>query len=110
PDEDDSGADSTPPVLESLRFDPAQVEGGGTTTLTVQASDAKSGVKSVWGEIRSPNRSALLSFGSPSVGGGTAFSFPIAVPRSAQTGTWYVTWISLTDAAANTKTIQAPSA
>jgi hypothetical protein len=110
PDDDGSGADSTPPVLESLRFDPAQVEGGSVTTLTVQASDARSGLKSIWGEVRSPNRSAVLSFGSASVGVGGAFSFPIAIPRQAETGTWYVSWISLTDGAANTKLIQAASA
>jgi hypothetical protein len=110
PDEDDSGADHTPPVLEGLRFDPAQVEGGSVTTLTVQASDAKSGLKSVWGEARSPNRSANLSFGSRDVSGGTSLSFPVTIPRAAEAGTWYVAWISLTDAAANTKLIQAASA
>ena len=107
--EDDSGADSTPPVLESLRFDPAQIEGGSVTMLTVQASDAKSAMKSVWGEVRSPNRSAALSFGS-NVSGGTVFNFPISLPRSAQTGTWYVAWLSLTDGAGNAKLIQAASA
>lgn len=107
---DDSGADSTPPVLESLRFDPPQIEGGNVTTLTVQANDARSGLKTMWGEIRSPNRSAALSFGSGNVSGGTVFSFPISLPRAAQTGTWYVAWLSLTDQAGNTKLIQAASA
>jgi hypothetical protein len=110
PDEGDTGDDSTPPVLESLRFDPAQVEGGHVTTLIVQASDARSGLKSVWGEVRSPNRTAVLSFGSANVGSGNVFSFPIALPQAAETGIWYVAWISLTDGADNTKLIQAPSA
>ena len=110
-DPDQSGADSAPPVLESLRFDPPQVEGGSVTTLTVQASDVKSGMKSIWGEVRSPNRSAVIGFGSASLGiGAAAFTFSIALPAAAQTGTWYVTWISLTDMAGNTKLIQAPSA
>ena len=109
PDEDDTGADNTPPVLESLRFDPAQVEGGGVTTLVIQASDARSGLKSIWGEVRSPNRSAVLSFGAANVGSGNVFSFPIALPQAAESGIWYVAWISLTDGADNTKLIQAPS-
>jgi hypothetical protein len=108
--DDGSGSDGAPPVLESLRFDPAQVEGGSVTTLTVQASDVRSGMRSIWGEVRSPNRSAVIGFGSGNVGAGTAFTFPIAVPAAAQTGTWYVTWISLTDGAGNTKLIQAASA
>jgi hypothetical protein len=110
PGGDDATADNTPPALEGVRFDPAQVEGGSVTTLTIQASDAKSGVKTLWGEVRSPNRSATLSFGSANPGPGPVYQFPIALPASAQTGTWYVAWISLTDGAGNTKLIQAASA
>lgn len=107
---DDGTADNTPPVLDGVRFDPAQVEGGSVTTLTIQASDAKSGIKTLWGEVRSPNRSATLSFGSANPGPGPVYQFPIALPASAQTGTWYVAWMSLTDGAGNTKLIQAASA
>jgi hypothetical protein len=107
---DDTAADNTPPVLDSLAFNPAQVEGGGVTTLIVQASDARSGIKSVWGEVRSPNRSAVLSFGSASAGNGGVFSFPIALPQAVQAGTWYISWISITDGADNTNLIQAASA
>ncbi|HEV8202501.1 MAG TPA: hypothetical protein VGS03_21015 [Candidatus Polarisedimenticolia bacterium] len=110
PDGDDATADNTPPVLDGLRFDPAQVEGGSITTLTVQASDARSGIKTLWGEVRSPNRSASLSFGSANPGPGPVYLFPIALPASAQTGTWYVAWISMTDGAGNTRLIQAASA
>ena len=110
PVEDDSGADSKPPVLDSLRFDPAQIEGGNVTMLTVQAHDEKSGMKSIWGEVRSPNRSASIGFGSGAVAPGQVFTFPVALPREAQSGTWYVAWISLTDGAGNANLIQAPSA
>ncbi|HYV18913.1 MAG TPA: hypothetical protein VFC25_07775 [Verrucomicrobiae bacterium] len=109
-DGDDGTADNTPPVLDGLRFDPAQVEGGSVTTLTIQASDAKSGIKTLWGEVRSPNRSAALSFGSANLGPGPVYQFPIALPALAQTGTWYVAWISMTDGAGNTKLIQAATA
>jgi hypothetical protein len=69
-----------------------------------------SGLKTVRGEVRSPNKLALLSFGSRNVGSGAVHSFPIAVPRTVETGTWYVSWISLTDGAGNTNLIQAGSA
>ena len=110
PAEVEPGSDHTPPVLEVLRFDPPIVEGGNVTTLTVQASDDLSGVKSVRGEIRSPNRSALLPFGSGDVGSGGVSTFAITIPRQAESGVWYVSWISLTDGAANASLIQAPSA
>jgi hypothetical protein len=110
PAEVEPGSDRTPPVLAVIRFDPPVVEGGNTATLTVQASDDLSGVKSIWGEIRSPNRLATLPFGSRDLGDGNVFSFAITIPREAETGVWYVSWISLTDGADNSSLIQAPSA
>jgi hypothetical protein len=103
-------SDRTPPVLELLRFDPPVVEGGSVTTLTIQASDDLSGVKSVSGEIRSPNGLATLPFWSRDAGGGNTFTFAITIPREAESGVWYVSWISLTDGAANSSLVQAPSA
>ena len=110
PAEVDPGSDHTPPALQLLRFDPPVVEAGNVTTLTVQASDDLSSVKSVRGEIRSPNRSALLPFGSGEFGSGGVSTFPITIPRQAESGVWYVSWISLTDGAANASLVQAPSA
>jgi hypothetical protein len=106
----ESGSDGTPPVLAMLRFDPPAVEGGTVTTLIVQATDDLSGVKSIRGEIRSPNRLATLPFNSSAVADGAAATFAIAIPREAETGVWYISWISLTDGAENSSLIQAPSA
>ena len=110
PAEGEPGSDHTPPVLQALSFDPPVVEGGNVTTLTVQASDDLSGLKSVRGEIRSPNGSALLPFGSGDVGRGDVRTFAIRLPREAESGVWYVSWISLTDEAANPLLLQARSA
>ena len=110
PVEAEPGSDRTPPLLEVLRFDPPVVEGGNVTTLTVQASDDLSGMKSFTGEIRSPNGLATLPFWSRAAGGGNLATFAITVPREAETGVWYVSWISLIDGADNSSLIRASSA
>lgn len=110
PAEDESHSDRTPPALEILRFDPPVVEGGGVTTLTIQARDDLSGVKSVRGEIRSPSGVALLAIWPQDSQGGNAFTYAIPIPRGAETGTWYVKWLYLTDMADNSALIQANSA
>ena len=104
------GSDRTPPILQVLRFDPPIVEGGNVTMLTVQASDDLSGVKSFRGEIRSPNGSATLQFWSRDAGGGRLAPFAITVPREAETGVWYVSWITVTDGADNPTVVISPSA
>jgi hypothetical protein len=110
PSEVDPGSDHTPPVLAALRFDPPVVEGGSVTTLTVEATDDLSGVKSVRGEIRSPNGLALLPFVSQDAVSGDVRTFAITIPREAESGVWYVSWISVTDGAANPLLLQARSA
>ena len=80
------------------------------TTLTIQASDDLSGVKSFSGEIRSPNGLATLPFWSQVAGGGTTLTFSLTIPREAESGIWYVSWISITDGADNALLIQAPTA
>jgi len=110
PVEAEPGSDRTPPLLEVLRFDPPVVEGGNVTKLTVRAREGLSGVKSVWGELRSPNRLATLPFGSGDVGSSNVSTFAIRIPREAEAGVWYVSWISLTDGADNSSLVQAPSA
>jgi len=106
-DEGQPDSDHTPPVLKLLSFDPPVVEGGKVTKLTVKASDDLSGVKGVRGEIRSPNRSALLPFGTGETGSGDVSTFAIKIPPQAESGVWYISWISLTDGAANSSLFQA---
>jgi hypothetical protein len=81
------------------------------TTLTIQASDDLSGVKSFSGEVRSPKGLATIPFWSQ-VGGGAGgpFTFPLTIPKGAEAGIWYVSWISITDGADNNLLLQAPAA
>ncbi len=109
PVEAEPGSDRTPPLLHAFRFDPPVVEGGSVTTLTVQASDDQSGVKSFRGEIRSPNGLATLWFGSQDSGNGIVSTLTIALPLEAETGVWYVSWISMIDGADNSSLVRASS-
>ena len=93
-----------------LRFDPPVVEAGEATTLIVQARDDLTGVKTISGEIRSPNGRALLPFNSRSTGGAITSTFRIPIPREAEAGDWYVTWIAVTDGADNSTMVRASSA
>jgi hypothetical protein len=106
----DASSDRTPPVLGPLRFEPAVVEGGSATTLTIQATDTLSGVKSVRGEIQSPSGSATLPIGLQETQDGHSFTYVMNIPPAAETGVWFVKWLHLTDVANNSALIQAASA
>lgn len=103
-------SDRTPPVLGTIRFDPGVVEGGGVTTLTIQATDNISGVKSLRGEIQSPSGKALLPLYLQEVQGGTSFTYVLNIPPAAETGIWFVKWLYLTDVADNSALTQVASA
>ena len=106
----DGSSDRTPPVLGHLRFDPGLVEGGSATTLTIQANDAMSGVKSVRGEIQSPSGKANLPLRPQDSQDGRSFTYVVKIPPSAESGVWFVKWLSLTDMANNSSLTQAASA
>src|SRR5436190_3522646 len=106
----DGGSDRTPPWLASIRFDPPVVEGGSATTLTIQATDNLSGVKSVRGEIQSPSGKATLPLYLQEIHGGNAFTYVLNIPPSAETGVWFVKWLSLTDVADNSALTQVAAA
>ncbi len=101
PVEADPTSDRTPPVLQSLGFDPREVAGGSATTLLVQVSDDLSGVKSVWGMLRSASGAAMLQFGPQGQSDGNLTAFRISIPAEAETGVWYVSMLDLTDQAGN---------
>jgi hypothetical protein len=105
-----STSDRTPPVLDQIRFEPAVVEGGKTTTLTILARDNLSGVKSLRGEIQSPSGAATLPIWLQDSNGGNSFTYVISIPAAAETGVWFVKWLYLTDVADNSALIQVPSA
>jgi hypothetical protein len=99
--ESDPTSDRIPPALQSLWFDPAEVSDGSTTTLMVQASDDLSGVKLIWGVIRSPSGAASLQFGPQEQGESGQAAFKVFIPKDAEVGDWYVSVLSLTDKTGN---------
>ena len=98
----DPSSDRTPPVVESIHFDPPEVADGNVTILSIQASDDRSGVKSVWGTIRSPSGVAILSFGAQSESDSSVLASRISVPSKAEAGVWYISDLYLLDRAGNT--------
>jgi hypothetical protein len=113
PKEEDSdggpASDRTPPVLAQIRFDPGVVEAGSATTLTIQATDNLTGVKSLRGEIQSPSGKAVLPLYLQEAQGGT-FTYVLNIPPAAETGVWFVKWLYLTDVADNSALTQVASA
>ncbi len=100
--ESDPASDRSPPVLQALVFDPPEVADGGVTTLVAQVGDDLSGVKLVWGVLRSPSGAANLQFGPQALADNGQAAFKIPIGAEAETGVWYVSTLSLTDKAGNT--------
>ena len=102
PAADDPSQDRTPPVLELLRFDPAEVTDGSVATLMIRASDDLSGVGSVKGVVNNPSGTAVVEFQAQGDGGPDGvFVARIAIPRKAETGVWYVAGLAVLDRTSN---------
>jgi len=98
---DDPESDRRPPVLQNLRFDPPEVKDGGTVMLSVGTTDDLSGVKFVYGSVRSPSGAAMLPFSARDVTGGGVFSATIVIPARGETGDWFVANLQIVDKAEN---------
>ena len=98
---DDPNADRRPPVLTFFRFDPPQVADGGTAVLSIGVTDDLSGVKSVFGTIRSPSEAALIPFVGQDPSGSGVYTVGITIPKKAETGNWYVGVLQAVDKADN---------
>jgi hypothetical protein len=98
---DDPESDRRPPVLQNLRFDPPEIKGGGTAMLSVGAIDELSGVKFVYGSVRSPSGAAMVPFSARDLTGGGVFSATIAIPARGEMGDWFVASLQLVDKAEN---------
>jgi hypothetical protein len=98
---EDAQSDRQPPSLQFLRFDPPEVGDGGVVTLSVGAVDDLSGIKSVYGTVRSPNGAAVVPFTAQDASGSGVFTAAIAIPRHAETGMWFVGTLRLVDGADN---------
>jgi hypothetical protein len=98
---EDPESDRRPPVLQFLRFDPQETKGGGTTTLSIGSTDDLSGVKLVYGSVRSPSGTATLQFGARDAGSSGVFVATIVIPAQAETGDWFVANLQIVDKADN---------
>ena len=98
---DDLESDRRSPVLQSLRFDPQEIKDGGKALLYVEATDDLSGIKAVYGSVRSPSGAALVPFSARDATGGGVFSATIAIPARGETGDWFVANLQLIDKAEN---------
>ncbi len=98
---DDLESDRLPPVLQSLRFDPPEIKDGGTTILSVGSTDELSGVKFVYGSVRSPSGTAIIPFSARDATGTGLFSSTIMIPPQAETGEWFVANLQIVDKADN---------
>jgi hypothetical protein len=97
----DPESDSRPPVLQFLRFDPAEIKGGGVATLSLQVADDLSGVKSVSGVLQSPSATAVVPFIAQDRSASGVYSATVAIPRQAETGDWFVAVVQAVDKAEN---------
>jgi hypothetical protein len=98
---DDPESDRRPPVLEYLRFDPPETKGGGTAILSIGATDDLSGVKLVYGSVRSPSGAASVQFSARDATGSGVLQASIPIPLQAETGDWFVANMQLVDKADN---------
>jgi hypothetical protein len=102
---DDPTNDVTAPQLLSHEFIPPQVQDGGTTTLTITATDDLTGIRSVTGTVTSPTGKANQSFAAQREGETNRYSAHITVPKDAEDGNWRLTYLNLQDGANNSATI-----
>jgi hypothetical protein len=102
---EDPDSDRRPPDLQFLRFDPPETRGGGTTTLSIGSTDDLSGVKLVYGSVRSPSGAASLQFSARDSGNGGVFVATIVIPAQAETGDWFVANLQVVDKADNALTL-----
>jgi hypothetical protein len=102
---DDPHSDRQVPALESLRFDPQEINDGRVAMLSVGASDDLSGVKLVFGTLESPSGAADIPFTAEDATGSGLFTAGIAVPQRAETGDWFVGTLRIIDRADNALTL-----
>lgn len=105
---DDSDSDTTPPVLLSAEFFPAQVKDGERTTFVAAVNDDLSGVRGVSGVLVSPT-GATSGFACRGEGEGNRFVSVIAVPEAAAEGEWTVRQLTLIDQVTNMVTLSRAS-
>lgn len=103
-------SDATPPNVTAIRFDPQKVSQGAKVSVHVKAADNLSGVNSISGTVRSPSRTALLSFACQRSDRDESFVGTLVIPDRAEMGAWYLHRLRITDKVHNSRTYSEKSA
>jgi hypothetical protein len=103
----DPNSDTTPPQLLSSAFDPPPVQDGGDTTLVVMATDDLSGVRGISGTLTSPNGKAVQGFAQQREGETMRYTSRIHIPEKAEEGIWKISFLTMSDMATNSVTLNA---
>jgi hypothetical protein len=104
-DPHDPNSDTTPPQLLSIAFDPPSVQDGGDTTLVVTATDDLSGIRGISGTLTSPNGKAVQGFAQQREGETMRYTSRIHIPEKAEEGIWKVSFLTMSDMATNSITL-----
>jgi hypothetical protein len=104
-DPKDPNSDTTPPQLLSISFDPPQIQDGGDTLLIVNATDDLSGIRGISGTLTSPNGKAVQGFAQQREGETTRYTSRIHIPEKAEEGFWKVSFLTMSDMATNSVTL-----
>ena len=104
--QDDGESDIMPPQLASAEFLPPQIHDGEETVFAAVINDNRSGVRSVSGVVASPSGS-MQGFACTREGQTNRFVTRIAVPKDAPSGVWTVKYLTVSDNASNTATLNA---
>jgi len=107
----DSDSDTVPPKLTALTLSPTTLDttnGPANLTITFKARDDLSGVALASAAFVSPN-GKVFQVGNLDIAPAVSASgsFTIAFPRYSQPGTWTVSYLALTDAAGNSRSLTA---
>lgn len=101
-DEDDPDTDVTPPQLLTADFNPPEVQDGEETVFSVTVNDNRSGVRSVSGVVTNPTGGSMQGFSCTREGETNRFVARVMVPKDAAEGIWVVRYLTLSDNASNT--------
>ena len=96
-------SDAEAPELIAIRFDPQIAQPDQEVIVKVQAVDNLSGVKSVFGILKSPSNTAMVSFSCAIMQDDGTFQGSFVVPEHAEAGEWKVKNIRLTDVVHNSQ-------
>ena len=101
-EEKDPESDTTPPQLLGLQFNPLQVQDGETTTLSIQAQDDLSGIRTISGVIANPTGATVSGFAAQLDPDSNRYIARIVVPKDAAEGNWHIKYLTMADRASNT--------